>query len=108
MPAKRAREDAEHFIKQQSEQLPRNTSQKNENILNEQEETILLNLTTTNYQNSKYESSPYQPFSTSTNETISSEMLNSQSFLTERTKTNITNEDNTAVHILPSSDDIGM
>lgn len=82
-----------------------NTLQKNENNSNEQDEQILRNLTTQSRKIYKFESTPFQTFSKSTNETIS-EMINSQCFLTE--KTNITNDDNTAVHILPTSDDIGM
>lgn len=84
-----------------------NTLQKNENNSNEQDGQILRNLTTQSRQISKYESTPFQTFRKSTNETIS-EMINSQCFLTEKTNTNIPNDDNTAVHMLPTSDDIGM
>lgn len=114
MPAKRSKDDVEHYIKNQSEQLSRNvpqqtmnTLQKNENILNEQEEQILHNVSTQCRQISKYESTPYQALSTSTNETIA-ENINNQLHLADRRKTNIVNEGNAPVQILSTRDDSGM
>lgn len=109
-PAKRSKDDVEHFIKNQAETLSRNvpqqTLQKNENILNAQEEQILHNVSTQCRQNSRYESTPYQAFSTS-NET-KTENINTQLYLAERRKTNIMNEENAPVQILSTKDDEGM